>query len=124
MKEGGGSFFKDRLEASGGVEIGKGPFGSELPVKCRPPAATRSMQGQRPLISRRLSGRGARSAPWQSDCFVAALLAMTVCFSTDFGSRSRSEMGFHRAVNHLFSLFFPAGGGVVARAGPLSGGRE
>ena len=27
MKEGGGSFFKDRLEASGGGEIGKGLFG-------------------------------------------------------------------------------------------------
>lgn len=27
MKEGGGSFFEDRLEASGGGKIGKGPFG-------------------------------------------------------------------------------------------------
>jgi|GEM_PF-2186022 len=34
---------------------------------------------QRSLISRRLSLRGARSAPWQSmDCFVAALLAIAV----------------------------------------------
>ncbi len=73
-----------------GRDLG-GPASRDREYWAREDGAAHRGLHQRPLISRRLSLRGARSAPWQSDCFGAALFAMTVCLSREVGiTRRRS----------------------------------